>query len=278
MRWSFITKPRTLAGIAGIITAKASVVTALYPHPSPDNTEQSSSPQLSNNVPKIPPIALITGKTEAYAGEFVTLYGTSSTDIDGKIMAYAWDQLDRIPIDLQSEGIEKTAFTAPFSNDRLSFRLMVTDNDALNAMDTADVIVKYVSQNQNVTTDHEIDNGKVPVIEGTEECDVLNGTSMDDHIEGHGKDNTIYGLGGNDELEGGKGNDKLYGDEGDDIVQGESKGDELFGGNGNDQISAGDRDDKLSGDAGDDQLIGGLGIDTFACGTGRDTILDFSMV
>ncbi len=88
MSRNFVTKPRTIAGIAAIITAIASVITALYPQLASNNVERSS-PHLSNDVSKTPPIALITGKSEAYAGEFVTLYGSGSTDVDGKIMAYA---------------------------------------------------------------------------------------------------------------------------------------------------------------------------------------------
>jgi Ca2+-binding RTX toxin-like protein len=267
MSRNFIRKPLNLAGIAAIITAVASILAALNPQLLPNNIQSSTHP------PEKAPIAQITGGTEANTGESVTLYGSSSTDLDGKIVAYEWYQIDGISVDLKGESTDTTTFTAPFSSDHLSFRLTVTDNDGLTGTDAAGVNIKNVSQSTKATQKN--DDGDV--IEGTDERDVINGNNTDDHIEGHGKDDTIYGHGGRDKLEGGKGDDILYGGDGDDLLQGESKGDKLFGESGNDELSGGDGDDQLSGGDGDDQLTGGLDSDTFACGEGRDIVLDFNL-
>ncbi|MGD9917046.1 MAG: calcium-binding protein [Paenirhodobacter sp.] len=103
-----------------------------------------------------------------------------------------------------------------------------------------------------------------PVIDGTEQDDLLAGTAVGDLLNGYdgndalsggSGDDTLYGGTGNDTLEGGNDDDLLSGDEGDDLLLGGAGRDTLYGGAGNDRLMGG-----FGGET--DLLFGGTGIDT----------------
>ncbi len=75
-------------------------------------------------------------------GSIVTLNGSGSYDADGTIASYEWTQSAGSTVGLSSTTLPEVTFTAPSSEDSLSFTLTVTDDDG--ATGTATVFVKTV--------------------------------------------------------------------------------------------------------------------------------------
>ena len=75
-------------------------------------------------------------------GSIVTLNGSGSYDTDGTIASYEWTQSAGSTVELSSTTLPEVTFTAPSSEDSLSFTLTVTDDDG--ATGTATVFVKTV--------------------------------------------------------------------------------------------------------------------------------------
>ena len=91
-------------------------------------------------------------------GDMVTLDGTGSTDENGTIATYSWEQTGGTTVTLA--GAATATFTAPDvdnSGEILTFQLTVTDNDGLTGKDTIDVTVS----NRDVApaTDSDDDSG-----------------------------------------------------------------------------------------------------------------------
>ena len=73
----------------------------------------------------------------------VTLDGSNSTDPDGIIVSYLWNQTGGTPV-VFNENIARPTFTAPdvgSAGDTLTFTLLVTDNDGFASTDTTSVMV-----------------------------------------------------------------------------------------------------------------------------------------
>jgi hypothetical protein len=62
-------------------------------------------------------------------GVTVTLDGSSSYDPNGSIIAYEWTQLSGTAVMLSNEEAAITTFTSPNSDETLTFKLTVYDND-----------------------------------------------------------------------------------------------------------------------------------------------------
>ena len=83
-------------------------------------------------------------QTTSY-GQVVTLDGSSSTDPDGAISAYAWSQISGTDIELGSVSEQITTFTSPNIEGDLVFRLVVLDDQSASDSDT--VIVSVINTN-----------------------------------------------------------------------------------------------------------------------------------
>ncbi len=84
----------------------------------------------------------------------VTLDGSNSSDEDGTIDSYLWEQQAGSAVTLTGADTATASFTAPFvgsSGETLTFRLTVTDNDGNSSSDTVDVTV--------LNTNHSSHNG-----------------------------------------------------------------------------------------------------------------------
>ncbi len=68
-------------------------------------------------------------------GVTVILDGSSSYDPNGSIIAYEWTQLSGTSVTLSDEEAAITTFTSPNSNESLTFKLSVFDNDFNEATD-----------------------------------------------------------------------------------------------------------------------------------------------
>lgn len=88
--------------------------------------------------PNVPPVAQAGADQTVASGGPVVLSGASSTDPDGTLAAYVWEQLTGPTVTLGGTGASRT-FTAPVGPASLSFRLTVTDDDGATSAD--DVVV-----------------------------------------------------------------------------------------------------------------------------------------
>src|SRR3972149_6919990 len=61
-------------------------------------------------------------------GVLVTMDGSRSFRSDGAGLSYNWAQLAGTPVTLSNPSGVITTFTAPYTNETLRFRLMVTDS------------------------------------------------------------------------------------------------------------------------------------------------------
>jgi len=80
-------------------------------------------------------------RQEADSGELVMLDGTSSSDSDGVIASYSWQQVRGEFVSLDSSNIASPAFTVPFVFEKtdLIFELMVKDDAGLAGIDSVTV-------------------------------------------------------------------------------------------------------------------------------------------
>jgi hypothetical protein len=107
-------------------------------------------------VPEVndPPTA-DAGPDQAVAeGDDVTLDGTNSTDPDGMIVAYEWEQIAGTSVVLNDPDSDTPWFTAPIvgvGGEALTFELTVTDDGGSSDTDT--VIVNVSNVNQPPTAD-----------------------------------------------------------------------------------------------------------------------------
>lgn len=76
-------------------------------------------------------------------GIVVELDGSDSSDSDGTIATYQWEQTRGTSVELTGADTATPSFTAPSvaAEEVLEFTLWITDNDGLKAMDTVEVLV-----------------------------------------------------------------------------------------------------------------------------------------
>jgi hypothetical protein len=77
-------------------------------------------------------------------GATVSLNGEFSTDPDGSIVSYSWEQIDGLTAQLSNSASQKASFIAPhtgIAGETLTFRLTVTDDGGLTDTDTCSVRV-----------------------------------------------------------------------------------------------------------------------------------------
>jgi lysophospholipase L1-like esterase len=94
----------------------------------------------------LPPVADAGDDQHVLASQTVTLNGTNSSDSDGSIAEYQWNQVSGSPIagDPNFDSSSPTpTFTAPDSSGKIRFNLTVTDNNGLESSDPVDI---YISQ------------------------------------------------------------------------------------------------------------------------------------
>lgn len=89
---------------------------------------------------KTPPKADAGPDRVADVGERIVLSGASSSDKDGRIVSYTWEQIHGTALTLKAVGRAAVAFT-PASEGAYAFALHVADNDGLLAMDVVRVNV-----------------------------------------------------------------------------------------------------------------------------------------
>ena len=144
-------KDSTTAILQVTVTGKAtsaSTFTALQNRTGPSNitsseklTNQTSMPSENIVVQNKAPVANSGDDQTASANTEVTLDGSKSSDEDGKLASYKWEQTDGPKVDIKNSDEAKASFNAPsLSEDsKLVFKLTVTDDQ--DASDSADVAI-----------------------------------------------------------------------------------------------------------------------------------------
>jgi hypothetical protein len=119
-----------------------------------------------------PPMADAGPDRTVTEGSLVTLDGSNSTDPDGHIIAYHWEQITGTPMTLSDNAAVRVTFTASdgdLAGESLGFELMVTDN--LGLQNTDRVTVNITSENQppmaDAGPDRTVNQGELVTLDGS---------------------------------------------------------------------------------------------------------------
>ena len=137
--------------------------------------EEEAPPQL--------PIADAGPDQVAYEGTAVTLNGLNSTDPDGAIVSYYWEQIAGESVDLSDPWAPEIFFTSPdvsMDGESLSFQLTVMDNDGFESRDECIVNVVWVNEppSADAGPDQSVFSGDEVVLDATLSSDVDDGIAI----------------------------------------------------------------------------------------------------
>ena len=92
----------------------------------------------------------------------VKLDGGKSSDDDGQIVSYKWEQTDGPGVDLKQANEQTASFDVPQSaaDSKLSFKLTVVDDKDASSSDDVNVDIEKISQDDSSANDQSNDKGK----------------------------------------------------------------------------------------------------------------------
>jgi len=127
-----------------------------------------------------PPVANAGSNQTVDEGVTVTLNGSGSTDPDGGIASYSWQQTGGPAVTLSSTTAASPTFTSPDVTEggaSLAFRLTVTDNGGLTSTDTCIVNVTWDNEPPvaNAGSDQTVAEGVTVTLSGSGSTDPDNG-------------------------------------------------------------------------------------------------------
>lgn len=95
-------------------------------------------------LPNQPPVAVISAPASVAGGANVILDGSGSSDSDGTIVSYRWQQTEGPDVELAGSSSAQASFTAPSPNadTTLVFSLTVADNGSAEGSSSASVVVE----------------------------------------------------------------------------------------------------------------------------------------
>ena len=107
------------------------------------SSTETPTKALANIAPKVDAGV---DQTVSEANE-VSLLGSGS-DEDGSIVSYSWTQITGTTVELAGENNSTATFMTPNidTNETLTFKLEVTDNEGMASSDTVDITVTKVNQ------------------------------------------------------------------------------------------------------------------------------------
>jgi chitinase len=119
-----------------------------------DDQDASDSDEVTIEVKKIeniPPKAEAGRNQKASANTEVTLDGSKSSDEDGKLVSYKWEQTDGPKVDIKNSDEAKASFNAPsLSEDsKLVFKLTVIDDQDTSNSDDVAIVVKSNTESES---------------------------------------------------------------------------------------------------------------------------------
>jgi subtilisin family serine protease len=144
-----------------------------------DDLGASNSDEVTITIQNInqPPIANAGPDQSVNEGILVILNGSSSSDPDGDILSYSWEQIAGPAVILSDSNTASPSFVAPEVESigaTLTFELTVGDGSDTGS-DTVDIIVNDVIVNQppfaNAGADQTVDEGDLVILNGTESID-----------------------------------------------------------------------------------------------------------
>ena len=103
-------------------------------------------------------------------GDSVTLNGSASSDADGLLSKYLWEQVGGTRVKLNNPAAAITSFIATVNAEVLSFRLTVTDSDNNTDTDIVNVVVK-ANPVANAGTDFSVVKGTTATLNGSASSD-----------------------------------------------------------------------------------------------------------
>ena len=107
-----------------------------------DNDGDASSDSIVITVlDNIPPVARASAEAQAYEGSSVQLDASTSSDADGDIVYYFWQQTVGPKADIANPEAETTSFLAPAVDDSTTLAFQLTVADVGQASDTASVAI-----------------------------------------------------------------------------------------------------------------------------------------
>jgi hypothetical protein len=124
----------------------------------------------------LPPTANAGVNQTVNIGTTVTLNGSNSSDPDGSITAYLWEQTGGTAVTLSSTTAAQPTFTAPnvgSGGESLTFQLTVTDDVGLKATDAISVNILWVNAppTANAGPDQTVDEGATVTLNGSNSSD-----------------------------------------------------------------------------------------------------------
>jgi NAD-dependent SIR2 family protein deacetylase len=113
-------------------------------------------------------------------GVLVTLDGSNSSDPDGTIVSYLWEQTAGPSVTLSSTTVLKPTFTSPnvgVAGAALTFQLTVTDNQGLKSQDTCIINVTWVNVPPvaDAGPDQTVKEGVTVTLDGSNSSDTEDG-------------------------------------------------------------------------------------------------------
>jgi len=141
------------------------------------NNQQSNTEEQITDAQNVPPKADAGGDQKVEVNSEAKLDGGKSSDDDGKIVSYKWEQTDGPKVDLKNADKETATFDVPESaaDSKLSFKLTVVDDKDASSSDDVNVEVKAA---QNVPP--KADAGGDQKVEVNSEAKLDGGKSSDD--------------------------------------------------------------------------------------------------
>ena len=117
-----------------------------------DNTQAQKNTQVESTPLNVPPKADAGDDLKAEVNTEVKLDGGKSSDEDGKIASYKWEQTDGPEVDIKQADKQTATFDVPESaaDSKLVFKLTVVDDKGDSASDEVEIEVQKISEENEI--------------------------------------------------------------------------------------------------------------------------------
>jgi hypothetical protein len=126
-----------------------------------DDQDASNSDDVAIEVKKIeniPPKAEAGKNQKASANTEVTFDGSQSSDEDGKLVSYKWEQTDGPKVDIMNSDEAKASFNAPSLSEDSKFVFKLTVIDDQDASNSDEVTIEVKSNSESKSKSNEVES------------------------------------------------------------------------------------------------------------------------